>query len=133
MKMKGYAYFNFFSFKIYNNGNWFLVNYFFKLKIYKIAKTTLTLGNSFFWKICAIVFEKIVVFWIRQTSFLWKSFSVKVFQTSMRMFKKAKRVKAGKIKTKSKNCKISSWNLRAKIFKSSIGYPEVWEMACYLC
>ena len=48
LKMKDFAHFNFLSFKIYNKGNWFLVNYFFKLKMYEMAKTTLILGNSSF-------------------------------------------------------------------------------------
>ena len=63
---------DFLSLKIYNKGNIdFLVNYFSKLEIYKIA--TLILGNSFFEKHCAFVFGKIVLFRIRQTSFLKKS------------------------------------------------------------
>ena len=56
-----------------------------------------------------------------------------VLQASMKMLKKAWEVTALQTKAKSKNCWISSWNFRAKSFKSLIGYPGVWEMACYLC
>ena len=58
--MKGFAHFNFLSFKIYNKGNGSLVNNFLELKIHIMAKATQISGNSlFFKKNGTFVFEKI--------------------------------------------------------------------------
>ena len=64
-----------------------------------MAKTTLILGN-----ICAFVFEKNSRLLNKTDQFPLKkfNFSMAVFQTSMKMLKKAQKVKAARIKIKSK-------------------------------
>ena len=54
-----------------------------------MPKTTLTLGNSFFKKSCAFVFEKIAVFEGRLVSSKKFNFSMAVFQASMNMLQSA--------------------------------------------
>ena len=82
LKIKDFAHFSFLLFKIYNKVNWFLVNYFSKLKIYEMVKTTPTFWNSFYEKNCLFVFEKIVIFWIRRLVSSKKfNFSIAAFHT----------------------------------------------------